>query len=57
MLQLPDGEGEIGIGEGLVLQREVPPLGVEGLEAVSEHGAAQNHSVLELLGGDATLWH
>lgn len=44
-------EGEVGIGEGLVLQGKVPPLSVERLEAVTEHGLSQNHAVLELLFG------
>ena len=52
---MPDGEGEIGVGEGLVPQGEVPPLGIDGLETVAQHGLTQNHTVLELLGGDATF--
>ena len=28
-------EGELGVGEGFVLQGEVPPLGVERFEAVT----------------------
>ena len=48
-------EGEIGVGEGFVLQREMPPLRVERLEAVTEHGLAQDHAVLELFGGDAAF--
>ena len=51
-LQLTDGEGEIGVGEGLVAQREVPPLAVEGLEAVTEHRVTENHAVGKLLSGD-----
>ena len=50
---LPDGEGEVGVGEGLVAKREVPPLGVECLEAVGEHGAAEYHAMGKLLGRDA----
>ena len=42
---------EVCRGVGLVLQGEVPPLAAEGLEAVTEHGVAQNHAVGELLGG------
>ena len=34
----------------------MPPLGVEGLESVTEHGLTQNHAVLELFGGDAAFW-
>ena len=29
------GKSEIGVREGLILEGEVPPLGVEGFEAVS----------------------
>ena len=49
-----DGEGEVGAGEGFVLQGEVPPLGVQGLEAVGEHGAPEDHAVCKLLRGDAS---
>ena len=55
MAQFLDGESEVGVGKRLVAEREVPPLRVKGLEAVGEHGAAQYHAVLELLGGDAAL--
>lgn len=51
-LQLPDGEGEVGVGVGLVLEDEVPPFFVDGLEAVLEHQAAQEHPVLVLFFGD-----
>ena len=51
--QLLDGEGEVGVGEGLVFQREVPPFCIEGLETVTHHGITENHAVLELLFGDA----
>ena len=33
----------------------MPPLGFEGLEAVREHGRAQDHAVLKLLVGDAAI--
>ena len=33
-VQLFDRESEVCVREWLILQREVPPLGVEGLEAV-----------------------
>ena len=49
------GEGEEGLGVGLVLQREVPPLGADGLEAVTEHGLAENHAVAELLGSEGVV--
>ena len=55
LIQMLDREGEIGIREGFVLQGEVPPLGIDGLEAVTEHGLTQNHTVFELLGGDAAF--
>ena len=55
LAQFLDGESEVGVGKRLVAEREVPPLRVKGLEAVGEHGAAQYHAVLELLGGDAAL--
>ena len=55
-MKLLDGEGEIGVGEGLVLQGEVPPLGVERLEAVALHSLTKNHAVLKLFGGDATTF-
>lgn len=54
LLQLLYGEGEVGIGEGLVLQCEVPPFAVKGLESVAQHGLAQYHAVGKLLLGDAT---
>ena len=53
--QLLDGEGEIGFWERLVLQGEVPPLRIEGLKAVAQHRMTQNHTVLELLGGDTAF--
>ena len=45
-----DGEGEVGIGEGFILQCEVPPFAFEGFEAVTQHGPAQQHAVGKLLG-------
>ena len=51
-IQLLDGESEIGVGERLILQGEVPPLGIERLKAVAHHNLTQNHTVMELLGGD-----
>ena len=56
LLELTHGEGEVSVGEGLVAQREVPPLTVERLETVVEHGPAQDHAVLELLFGDAAAY-
>ena len=52
-LELFHGEGEVGVGEGLILEGEMPPLAVEGLESVTEHRLAQDHAVGELLWGDA----
>ena len=54
-IQLLDREGEIGVGERLILQGEVPPLGVERLKAVAHHSLTQDHAVLELFGGDAAF--
>ena len=50
-----DREGEIGVGIGLVRQGEVPPLLLQRLEAVGEHGIAQDHAVRVLLLGDAGI--
>ena len=55
LFYLLDREGEVSVGERFVLQCEVPPLGVERLEAMAEHCLTQNHTVLELLGSDATF--
>ncbi len=44
-----DREGEVGVGEGFVFQGEVPPLAVEGFEAVTQHGSAQQHTIGKLL--------
>ena len=44
-----DREGEIGIGEGFVFQGEVPPFAIEGFEAVTQHGSAQQHTIGKLL--------
>lgn len=46
-------ESEISIRKGFVFKGEVPPLTVKGFEAVGEHGAAEYHSVAELLLGNA----
>ena len=43
-------EVEIGVGEWLVDQCEMPPLCVQWLEAVTQHGATQDHAMLKLLG-------
>ena len=45
-------ESEVSVREGLVAEGEMPPLGVEGLEAVTEHGLAEDHAVGKLLSGD-----
>ncbi len=52
-LELFHGEGEVGVGEGLVFEGEVPPFAVEGLESVTEHRLAQDHTVGKLLWGNA----
>ena len=51
-----DGESKVGIGEGLVAKREVPPFGIESLETVGEHCLAKDHAMLELLGCDAATF-
>ena len=53
---LVHGEGEIGVREGLIAEREVPPLTVEGLETMAEHGLAEDHPVGKLLRGDASAY-
>ena len=41
----------------VIVQREVPPLTVEGLETVPHHGLTQHHAVGKLLGCDgASFW-
>ena len=54
---LPYWEGEIGVGEGLVSQCEVPPFGIYRLETVAQHHLAQQHTVLELLLANAVVRH
>ena len=49
------GEGEVGVGIRLVLEGEMPPLLIVWLEAMLEHHCAENHPVLELLGGDVAV--
>ena len=49
ILQLSDGEYEVRIGEWLVSQCEVPPLGAERIETVSHHCCAKYHAVFKLL--------
>ena len=51
--ELPYGEGKVGVWEGLVFQRKVPPLGIERLEAMPHHCLTQYHTVLELLLGES----
>ena len=50
--KFPDGKREISFGERLIVQREVPPLGVEWPEAVTQHRTTQDHAIGELLCGD-----
>ena len=47
------GEGEVGVREGLVFEGEMPPFAIEGLESVTEHRLAQDHTVGKLLWGNA----
>ena len=51
MYNLLQWEGEISLRIWLVLQGEVPPLGVERFEAMTHHSATQNHAVFKLLLG------
>ena len=51
-LQLLHRKHEIGLRVRLVLQGEMPPFAVEGLETVAQHRLPQDHTVAELLGGD-----
>ena len=53
LFQLLHGEGEVGVGERLVAEREVPPFGIECAETVVKHRPTQDHAVGKLLGGDA----
>ena len=43
---------KVRVGERFILQGEMPPLAVDGLEAVAEHCRTQDHAVAELLLGD-----
>ena len=43
---------KVGVGKGLVLEREMPPFTVQWFEIVAEHGLAQYHSVTKLLRGN-----
>ena len=52
-MKLLDWESEIGVRERLIPQCEMPPLRIEGLETVTEHGLTQNHTVPELFSGNA----
>lgn len=47
-----DGEIEIGVGVGLILQREMPPFGFKRLEAVAQHRLPQDQTIGLLLSGD-----
>src|SRR5262249_27963247 len=49
----PHREVEIGIGERLTAEREVPPLLVIGLEAAALHGVREQRAVLLRLGAHA----
>ena len=47
-----NGEIEIGVGVGLILQREMPPFGFKRLEAVAQHRLPQDQTIGLLLSGD-----
>ena len=55
LCKLLDGKGEVGVGERLVFQREVPPFCMEGLETVTHHGITENHAVQALLFGKHSI--
>ena len=46
-------EFKVGVGIGFFLQGKLPPLGIQRLEAVAEHGFPQNAPVDQLLFGEA----
>ena len=46
------GEVEVGVGIGFVAEGEMPPLGVEREEPMTQHSVAQDEAVGFLLGGD-----
>ena len=48
-------QNEIGIRIGLIHQREMPPFLCQRLEAVGQHGFAQDHAVSILCLGDAGI--
>ena len=50
-----DREGEISVGERLVLECEMPPLIVQRFETVAHHRRSQNHTVIELLRGESAV--
>ena len=54
-LQFSDGEIEIGVGIGLVLQGEMPPFALVGLETVVHHSLTKLHAVVELLARDSVV--
>ena len=44
------GEVEVGVGIGFVAEGEMPPLGVEREETMTQHSIAQDETVRLLLG-------
>lgn len=44
-----DGEIEISVGVGLAVESEMPPLAVERVETVAEHGLPQEIAIGTLL--------
>lgn len=54
-LQFSDGEIEIGVGIGLILQGEMPPFALVGLETVVHHSLTKQHTVVELFAGDGVV--
>ena len=39
---VPNREGEVGVGEGFVLQREVPPFAIEGYHTDEQNGSQED---------------
>ena len=49
------GEIEVGVGIGFVAEGEMPPLGVEREETMTQHSIAQDETVRLLLGSDSLV--
>ena len=49
------GKVEVGVGIGFVAEGEMPPLGVEREETMTQHSIAQDETVRLLLGSDSLV--